>query len=240
MDIDIEFAEWIFTSLILVVASGISAHICHGYGTLRWKETFIGLVFFIMIVVQLYHLVLASLFIPNSPYIFNDPLYRKICLISDKGGKHPRDSHEPYDLNPCFCHAPSECFNVITGVVLNRNDTCPRDGTAACRARLPHHQDDNSSIFYEIPLYLNHRRDCAQGEGSLCSLSQPCDPCLRSELPLWRSGRCRTCTSDNLGLCGFVEGIGPYCREDPNSRSVVPCSRCCTEGERLFVNGTCF
>jgi hypothetical protein len=41
-----------FNSIIIIIASGISSHILHGYGTKRWKETFVGILLFVLVAVQ--------------------------------------------------------------------------------------------------------------------------------------------------------------------------------------------
>lgn len=229
------FADWILNSIILIISCGLTAHICHGYGTSKWRETFIGLCLTILVCVQMYHLLVLTLYFPINPYIFKNPLYRKDCLSSTKGGKRPNSSFQHFDLNPCFCHNSSRCVSTKTGALLSSDDTCPVDGTAVCRAVTA-----SSSSPREIPMYLDYRRDCSRGEGRVCSLSQPCVPCDREHLPHWGSGRCRSCSSDFEGDCKYIPGVGPYCWEHPGSKTIVPCKKCCTDKDALFVNGTCY
>jgi hypothetical protein len=88
--------------------------------------------------------------------------------------------------------------------------------------------------------YLSYTRDCQGGRGGSCTQVQPCDPCDRDLLSTFQSGRCRTCSSAFRGTCNFIPGVGPYCRESIDSKVVVPCKRCCTDGTALYVNGTCY
>jgi hypothetical protein len=71
-------------------------------------------------------------------------------------------------------------------------------------------------------------RDCALGQGPDCSLAQPCTPCAASVdargLDL-SSTPCVACSDSNVGDCGFLEGIGPYC--DDGTGVVAACTRCC-------------
>ena len=46
------FTDQVFTCITLVVCAGISAHICHGYGTRKARETFVGLVLLLAVCIQ--------------------------------------------------------------------------------------------------------------------------------------------------------------------------------------------
>ena len=75
-----------FSAIILVLCAGISSHLCFGFSTRQSRETFIGLIFLIMIGYQFFHLIRAALFIPATPFtIFNQHLHRSDCLNSGKG-----------------------------------------------------------------------------------------------------------------------------------------------------------
>ena len=200
----LDFSQVIFSALVLILSSGLTAHIFHGYNNKKWRTTFIGLLLFLLVGTQGYYLLRAMLHMPTYPYRYDSSLLRHDCLDSGKGGKRSRGSMEAYDLNPCY----------------SLNDQ-----------------------------YNPDTRNCYGGFGGECSQQEPCDPCDRDSLPLWASssssstgggGRCRTCSASFRGDCHFVPGRGPYCREAPDSKVVVACKRCCTEGSPLFVNDTCY
>lgn len=48
----LNIGEIVFTSLVLLLSSGISAHIIHGFGSRKWKTTFIGITLLMMVCVQ--------------------------------------------------------------------------------------------------------------------------------------------------------------------------------------------
>ena len=101
-----------------------------------------------------------------------------------------------------------------------------------------------SNITYDEE-YIPFTRNCYGGLGGECTEKEPCDPCDRELLPLWSpsgggEGRCRSCTASFRGNCKFIPGVGPYCRERPDSKLVVPCKRCCTDAEPLIINETCY
>jgi len=225
----------IFSAIVLIVSAGITSHIFHGFGSRKWKETFVGLVLLIAVCTQLYFLIQASLAIPSYPYEYDHSLTRIDCLQSDKGGKRPDGSTRAFDKNPCFCHPGARCISRDTGLVVSTNGSCPDDGDYICRNPLNvSHPND------EINRYITSSRNCEGGRGRACTKSEPCDPCDRNSLDSWGSGRCRTCSTDFKGDCNFVPGVGPYCREKRGSKKVVPCKKCCTDGEVLMVDGKCY
>lgn len=63
-----DIIAWTITALILLISAGITTTICHGYGTLKWREKFTSLVLVIMTVVQFYYLLLAANKIPADPF----------------------------------------------------------------------------------------------------------------------------------------------------------------------------
>ena len=84
-DLTFQFDNWIFAALILIISAGITAHIIHGYGSHKWKDTFIGLILLIMVVIQLYQLLIASMHVTTHPYVLKQELFRTTCLESTKG-----------------------------------------------------------------------------------------------------------------------------------------------------------
>lgn len=232
----VDIIEWTVTALLLLVSVGITTTICHGYGSLKWKEKFISLVILIIIVIQFYYLLLAANTIPTDSAF---SLYRKACLQSNKGGKRPQDSTKHYDINPCFCKSPAVCYLSKSGFILKKNQSCPTDGSASCH-RFVTRQNNLTNDYVDIPLYTDFRRNCQFAQGAFCTKSEPCDPCDREALPVWNSGRCRSCSSDFLGDCHFIPNVGPYCWAKKGSRVVVPCTRCCTVGDPLYINNTCY
>jgi len=221
-------ANEIFTVIVLILSAAVSSFIAHGYGTRRAKEMFALLVLLLMVGCQLFHLINASLYIPATRFFIWKPrLHRSDCILSAKGGKREGNSTAWEDLNPCFCKGTASCLHVVSKEVIN-TDSCPWDGTAKCR------QDD-----HKIHRFVSNLRDCRGGQQPVCSKDEPCTPCGREQLPLWRNqGRCRSCSKHNMGDCLFVPGQGPYCLKAPDSKEVEPCKRCCTDPEPLFVNST--
>jgi len=86
-----------------------------------------------------------------------------------------------------------------------------------------------------------HLRDCMQGEGSFCTLKEPCTPCdepmghIEFDSLLWPS-TCRACSNLNPGVCRASEGFSiqrnserkdeiEWCRNADGT--VEPCARCC-------------
>jgi hypothetical protein len=213
----LDFSQTLLSALILIISAGVTAHIFHGYNNKKWRTSFIGLLLLMLICTQVYYLMRAVLYIPTYPYQYDSSLLRSDCLDSGKGGKRSRSSTETYDLNPCY-------FYYIDNINLTNNSVKP---------------------VMEANHYLSDSRNCVGGLGGECSMQQPCTPCDRASLPAWSSsgwggGRCRTCSSAFRGHCNFVPGVGPYCLEAPDSKLVIPCKRCCTDGAPLIVNGTCY
>ena len=86
MHLSADFGEQVFSAIILILCAGISTHLCFGFSTRQSRETFIGLIFLIMIGYQFFHLIRAAMFIPATPFtIFNQHLHRSDCLNSGKG-----------------------------------------------------------------------------------------------------------------------------------------------------------
>ena len=76
------FGDQVFTALVLILSAGITAQICHGYGTRKAKETFIGLILLLMVGVAFYNLINAAIFVPASQFhIYNVNLFQLITLI---------------------------------------------------------------------------------------------------------------------------------------------------------------
>lgn len=48
----IDISEIIFSAIVMTIAAGITAHIFHGFGTKRWRETFVGLVILLVVCTQ--------------------------------------------------------------------------------------------------------------------------------------------------------------------------------------------
>jgi hypothetical protein len=75
------FGDQAFTTIVLVLTAGISAHICYGYGTKKAKELFIGLILLLMVSVQLYHLVMAAVYMPATRfYVYNVSKFRRVIF----------------------------------------------------------------------------------------------------------------------------------------------------------------
>jgi hypothetical protein len=61
-------------------------------------------------------------------------------------------------------------------------------------------------------------RDCGLGQGDECTRAAPCTPCS--------DGTCQACSAAFTGSCGFITGVGPYCRD---ARGIIgPCTKCCS------------
>jgi hypothetical protein len=196
----------VLSALVLAAAAGLSAHLFSGFGSRRWRSSFLGLLLLLLCATQLVYLLQAALHVPTYPYRYDSSLLRRDCLSSGKGGKRARSSEQAFDRNPCFNYSYSDAVSNTT----------------------------------DSEQYVPYTRDCHGGFSGTCSLREPCTPCDRDSLHLWGAGRCRTCTAQFRGDCNFVPGVGPYCRESPDSKVVVPCTRCCTEGAVLIVNDTCY
>lgn len=224
-------AEQVFTFLILVLSAGVCAHITHGFGTKKARELFAGLVLLIIISVQMFHLTHAATYIPASRFfVWKEVLHRSDCITSHKGGKRSGNSTIYEDINPCFCQGSlATCYTTVRNSDVTYDlttDICPIDGTAKCKQG-PRHED-------RIHRWVSSLRDCRGGQLTQCTKEQPCTPCERNTLPIFKQGRCRTCSTENTGNCNFVPGIGPYCLVSPTSKAVEPCKNCCTEPEPLF------
>jgi hypothetical protein len=91
------------------------------------------------------------------------------CMRSGKGGKHQQGSREVYNLNPCICAAGfgQNCINTETLAEIPAAAECVANSSIACVSA------DGSSV----PLWGYEKRDCRRGQGSECSLRQPCTPC---------------------------------------------------------------
>jgi hypothetical protein len=77
------FGDQAFTTIVLVLTAGISAHICYGYGTKKAKELFIGLILLLMVSVQLYHLVMAAVYMPATRfYVYNVSKFRRVIFLA--------------------------------------------------------------------------------------------------------------------------------------------------------------
>ena len=75
-----------FSAIVLVLAAGISSHLCFGYSSKKSRETFICLILMIMMAFQAYHLIRAALYIPATRFfVLNPQLLRSDCLESVKG-----------------------------------------------------------------------------------------------------------------------------------------------------------
>jgi len=230
----LEFGDQAFTTIVLVLAAGIGSSIAFGYGTRKGRECFLALILSLLVGVQLYHLIFAAMYIPASRFqIMNPALHRSDCLASTKGGKRPFPSTIHYDINPCFCFSGATCQTKLTHQNVTKS-SCPLDESAECR------MPDGGYI----EMYLSYLRDCKGGQGPACTKQEPCTPCERSRLVEFGVsaglGRCRTCSTDFKGDCNFVPDVGPYCFKKHGSKEIEPCKQCCTEPERILVNGVCY
>ena len=236
-------AEELFTLLVMVVSAGVTTHIAHGFSTKKARELFVALVLFIIVGVQMFHLVYAVTYIPATRfYTWKADLHRTDCIASHKGGKRSGNSTHFEDINPCFCESSptgpklAKCYTTVKDSTKKYDlsiDKCPHDGTAKC-SQGTRHED-------RIHRWVPSLRDCRGGQLTQCTKEQPCTPCERESLPLFKQGRCRTCSTQNLGNCDFVPGVGPYCLVSPTSKAIEPCKRCCTEPEPLFdADGYCW
>ena len=233
-----DFGQHVFSAIVLVLCAGISSHLCFGFSTRQSRETFIGLIFLIMLGYQFFHLIRAALYIPATPFtIFNEKFHRTDCLMSGKGGKRPFKSNIAMYKNPCFCVGPNTvCRLRIGGGTVGSTKPCPTDGTAECQVI-----DRSGGVVRKVKPYISHFRNCIGGQGSSCTMQQPCYPCERETLSGWGSiARCRTCSSEASKECDFIPGKGPYCFDKVGSKRVVPCKTCCTEPEPVHYNGTCY
>jgi hypothetical protein len=231
------WAEQIFTGFALIVSAGVSSHIAYGHGTRKAKELFATLILAIILGGQLYHLIQASTYIPATRfYVWNDALHRTDCIDSGKGGKRKGNATATEDMNPCFCTGTlATCYSVVNSAITIdlSSATCPTDGTYKCK------QGDNKAD--RIHRYVPKLRDCHGGQGTACTMDQPCTPCERSKLETFGGGRCRTCSTMNSGDCGFVPGVGPYCLISPDSKAIEACKQCCTEPDPYYDStGYCY
>merc|ERR1711879_1080708 len=121
------------------------------------------------------------------------------CMKSSKGGKRGRHDTRPNAINPCFCHPQAKC--IINGVVQNSSADCPVDGSASCI-------EDRLNLRSEVPIFLEHRRDCSSGQRAACTYSEPCTPCELDRLAEFDAPRCLTCSLYKSKECNFVEGVG--------------------------------
>jgi hypothetical protein len=225
-----------FCAILITLSAAVSAHLMHGYGTRRAKETFVGLMLATMFLYQLFYLVKAAQFMPLFPEPWDESLVRKDCVGSGKSGKRPGMRQEAYDINPCFCHTGATCMT-MDGAAVSYNGTCPTNGDYKCH--------NNATDLY-IPLYISNERNCRGGMGPFCTQNQPCDPCEYSKISTFVAdndyeGRCSACSTDNRGECHFVPGTGPYCRVAPGSKKIEPCKQCCTESAVYYdSSGVCY
>lgn len=69
---------------------------------------------------------------------------------------------------------------------------------------------------------VGSRRDCGAGQGSECTLAQPCTSCA--------AGGCQGCSDAVTGACGFIDGRGPYCSytSAKGEAYVAACTKCCS------------
>ncbi len=217
--------------LLLVLSAGICSHITYGTGTKKARELFAFLVLGIVICIQMFYLVHAVTYVPATRFfVWKNAIHRDDCIASSKGGKRSANNTAYEDMNPCFCHgANAQCHTTIkysTKVYDLNIEKCPTDGTAKCVQGLRHED--------RIHRWVPSLRDCRGGQLTRCTKDQPCTPCERSSLPLFKQGRCKSCSSINNGDCRFVPDVGPYCLVSPTSKEIEPCRQCCTEPEPLF------
>jgi len=236
------FADQTFTVLILVVTAGISVQIAFGFGTKKARDNFIVLILGVLVVVQMYYLVHAVLYIPATQfYTFNPKFHRTDCFISDKGGKRPLASKDALYQHPCYCYDGTK-YNtrvrcMYRGSKQLENSLCPTDGSANCEEYRNPLDPEN---FAFVKPYLDDQRDCLGGQATKCTVDQPCTPCELDTLHLWNYNRCRNCVAHIPDDCHFVPGVGPYCKVSPTSKQVVPCKNCCTENKVIVINHTCY
>lgn len=48
----LDIGDAVLTAIVLIVAAGIATHICFGYGTRKWRESFVGLICSLLIAAQ--------------------------------------------------------------------------------------------------------------------------------------------------------------------------------------------
>jgi hypothetical protein len=80
-----EFAFDTFAVLALLLGLCVYALFSNGYRTTSTKAGFIGSLLFIMIIVQFYHLLQASLYIPATRFFVYDVMLNKMLAYSIKG-----------------------------------------------------------------------------------------------------------------------------------------------------------
>lgn len=48
----LDIGDILFASLVVIVATGITTNMIHGYGTKHWKDTFVGLLLLLLVSTQ--------------------------------------------------------------------------------------------------------------------------------------------------------------------------------------------
>ncbi len=222
------------------------------------ENRFTGSIISLMIIYQYHLLTEISIQHPKTPKqsqnnkIKSQGLYLYQCLHSAKGGKRPwGDTSNDYrnpchdlltfgdisnstDANGCFSEASSgsRCDDSSNSSV-RYGETLHRSMPYPCHMTYPGKMDLSS-----VDPFISSFRDCHQAQPPTCTYDNPCTPCdisRREEFleSLIGWSRCRACSlANNDGECNFVEGVGPYCWKDALAWEVVPCKKCCTEGNQ--------
>ena len=123
------FSTQTFGAIILTTALAVSVHICHGTGTRKARDAFVGGLLLLVACVQLYYLILAAVHVPVWPYMYNNRIMRNDCVQSGKGGKRPAGKTAAYDINPCFCNKYARCLTAANKSLIPSSEMCPTDGS---------------------------------------------------------------------------------------------------------------
>lgn len=248
-----ELARMGFTILCVLFSITVFLKYYVGEGTRKYQRSMYQMILFTIVVVQYYNLWFAVL---KVPFEFDARNRRSDCLVSEKGGKvGESEVVVASNTNPCFCHVGARCVlsgeNVVYtegnvtavgsfvvtvegGLNTTSGEACLSDAGSECFVG-----EGNETISRMV----SFERDCSRGRGAVCSKDNPCTPCGldRAEEFGDRWARCKTCTGNKDGDCGFVQDVGPYCFATGFGSQVVPCERCCTEDVLAFDDdGVCY
>ena len=227
----IDFSSQGFAILVIFLSLGVATHLSHGFGTKQAKEMTVGLLFLLMVAVQMYYLLMASLYMPASRFQVLNPSYVRVdCRNPTKGGKRrygTRDSEEY--RNPCWCHRNAKCRD--------------SDGNTAFPAYCPYTFQcyDGQNFTRLIDQFSDNKRNCKGGMGLACTKDEPCFPCEPELLANFvNASRCTMCQSADMGYCNFIPDLGPYCLVKAGSKEITPCKRCCSDPTPVFIDGKCY
>lgn len=79
----LDVGEAMFTALALTVGAGVSAHICFGYGTRKWKDSFIGLICALILAVQVYYVVIFGISSDSEKILSVIPPHNRCTAFTD-------------------------------------------------------------------------------------------------------------------------------------------------------------